>query len=384
MNTRVLHLISSMDPYTGGPARALTGLAKAQKRCGLDVCISSTYARNADLRLVDQLRDHKIDIHMIGPVYTPLALHHRMNSCLEKLVGDADVIHIHALWEQIQHKGAVIARRKMKPYIIRPCGMLAKWSLAQKHFKKQLFLALRVRNNLNKASLIHFTTQMEKELASVLQLEANSIVIPNGLDLSEFSQLPELGRFRKKYPQTRGKLVIAYLGRLHYVKGLELLIPAFAKVKSENTMLVIIGSGDNHYLKKIMSLVKQHGISDQVIFTGMLHGSDRIEALRDSDIFILPSYQENFGIAVAEALAAGLPVLISDQVNLQQEIRHAEVGAVFPNHIDQIADTMVKWINDTELRKATAARSRPFVWENYDWDKIALQWKEMYRKILIP
>jgi glycosyltransferase involved in cell wall biosynthesis len=113
----------------------------------------------------------------------------------------------------------------------------------------------------------------------------------------------------------------------------------------------------------------------------MLHGAERIAAMAEADLFALPSYQENFGIAVVEALAAGTPVVISDQVNIHQEISQAGVGGVVPTEIEPLAGELKRWMGDEKLRAGAASKAKAFVRERYDWEKIAARWEEHYRRL---
>ena len=126
----------------------------------------------------------------------------------------------------------------------------------------------------------------------------------------------------------------------------------------------------------------EHGVPpDRVIFTGMLRGRERVEALVDADLFVLPSYQENFGIAVIESLAAGTPVVISDQVNICNEIRAAGVGGVVPTQVEPLAPEIARWMSDERLRSDASRRAIPFVRERYDWNQIARRWVEHYETL---
>jgi glycosyltransferase involved in cell wall biosynthesis len=145
-----------------------------------------------------------------------------------------------------------------------------------------------------------------------------------------------------------------------------------------DAMLVLVGPDSEGFRNQVELMVRQHALEDRVLLTGMLTGRDRIEALADATLFSLPSYHENFGMSVIEALAAGLPVIISDHVYLHQEVALARVGAVVPLNIDALAAELARWMADKELRAAAAARARTFVREKYDWRQIAGHWVGHY------
>jgi glycosyltransferase involved in cell wall biosynthesis len=378
---RVLHVISNIDPSLGGTSTALIELARAQRRVPIDVSVLSTFNTPSDLA-ADQLRRDGVSVSLVGPTDQPLMRHPEIEPALRQRIHEFDVVHIHALWEEIQHRAAVVARETNIPYVITPHGMLDPWSLRQSKWKKKIYLALRMRKNLNRAAAIHYTSDIERDLARRLRLKARTIVEPNGVDLGEFDDLPPHGAFRIKHELAGNRPIVLFLGRLHPKKGLDLLIPAFAGAAPQNAVLIIVGpEGQEGYLEHVRGLAKQHEIADRVIFTGMLRGRARIEALVDADLFCLPSHQENFGIAVVEALAAGCPVLISDQVNIHREITAAGVGVVVPMDVEALRTAMYEWLSQPHLRAEASTRAPAFVRRRYDWNVIAQHWAAHYAKL---
>jgi glycosyltransferase involved in cell wall biosynthesis len=379
---KVLHVISSIDPRSGGPPVALIGLAEAQRAIGLEVFVVATWTKGADLTAADRLRQQGIRVNLVGPCLRPLVWHRRIGPVVREETTRAEVVHVHGVWEEVQHRACRVAQSLGKPYIIRPCGMLDPWGLRQRALKKKIYLYWRLRRNLNRAAALHFTAPAEHALTEPLRLVPAAIVEPNGVDLTEFAELPVRGTFRSRYPQPDGRLLVLFLSRLHHKKGLELLIPAFAQTAASDAFLVLAGPDSDGYQAKLAELARRHGLADRVIFTGMLHGKERIAALADADLFVLPSYQENFGLAVVEALASQTPVLISDQVNIHEDIRSAGVGGVVPAEVAPLAAELKRWLADTELRMAAASRARAFVQERYDWRPIAHRWAGHYERLV--
>ena len=377
----ITHVISGLDPRAGGPPAALFGLARALKAVGVDLTVVSTWQQDDNLVLVDGLRQEGVDVKIVGPVQGRLGRHRDLSTMLDSAVANTSIVHIHAVWEEIQHQAARLAQRNGTPYIIRPCGMLDPWCLDQKRLKKKLYMIWRLRKDLDRATAIHFTSNAERDLTHPLHIKAPSIVEPNGVDLTEFEDLPQPGAFRAKHPQIADRPLLLFLSRLHHKKGLDLLIPAFAKLTGD-AILVLAGPDSDGYRAQIESWVQDRGLTDRVVFTGMLYGSDRVAAMVDADLFVLPSYQENFGIVVVEALAAGTPVVISNQVNIHDRITQAGVGVAVPTEIDALAGQLKRWLTDDDLRRQAASQARAFVWANYDWRQIAEKWKARYREML--
>jgi glycosyltransferase involved in cell wall biosynthesis len=380
---KVLHVISSIDPRAGGPTAALEGLALAQQRAGMTVTVLSTYAIDEQLQVADVLRDGGVVVELAGPTAGRFRRHHSIPSIVRDAVANSEVVHIHGLWEQVQYEAAVAAGEGRVPFIFRPCGMLDPWSLSQNRLLKRLFLELRFRRVLNRAALIHFTSEMEQDLTRALNLTAESIVVPNGIQPEEFAKLPGRGEFVERFPVLNGQRIVLFLGRVHPKKGIDLLIPAFAQAKLDKTMLVIAGPDNDGYRDRLKLLAREEGISDRVLFTGMLHGRERLQALVDADLFVLPSRQENFGIAVIEALAAKCPVVISDQVNIHEEVAAAGVGGVVRLDIAALAQEIKRWMGDDALRLSVAQKARDFVFTHYDWDEITARWGEVYNNLAL-
>jgi glycosyltransferase involved in cell wall biosynthesis len=378
---RILHVISNIDVSFGGTSTALAALARAQRLAGLDVHIFSTFSTPSE-SAADELRRDGVGVTLIGPTTQPLSRHPQIEFSLREQMPKADIVHIHALWEEVQHRAARVARSLGKPYVMTPHGMLDPWSLGQSKWKKRLYLAMRLRSNLNSATAIHYTSEIERDLATPLRLKPRTIVEPNGVDLAEFQDLPARGGFRAKHAMLAGDRPIAlFLGRVHPKKGLNLLVPAFAQAAPANAVLVIVGPEADGYGDEIRAMAKQHGVADRLLFTGMLRGRDRIEAFVDADLFALPSYQENFGIAVVEALASGCPVLISDQVNIHREITAGGVGGVVPTEVEPLTRELGRWMGDQNLRREAGARGPAFVRERYDWNRIAEHWAAHYASL---
>lgn len=373
-------MVSNLDPRSGGPAEALRGLAAAQVGAGLTVRVLATRKHGTGTGFADELRARGVAVQLVGPCYGPLCWRPGLGHAVRDAVRTASVVHIHALWEDVQHQAARAARRLGRPYIIRPCGMLDPWSLSQGRLKKRLYLRWRLRGDLNRASALHFTTPIERDLTVPLRLSAPALVEPNGVRLDEFVALPPRGGFRTRHGISSAARVCLFLGRLHPKKGLDLLLRAFAGTEP-GCHLIVAGPDPDGYGKALQLEVARLGITNRVHFVGMLQGAEKLGALTDADLFVLPSRQENFGNAVVEALAAGIPVVISDQVNLWPEIKGTGVGGVTALDIPALTAELRSWLSDGPDRPAVAERARALVRERFDWDAIARRWTAHYARL---
>ncbi len=380
LRCRVCHVISGIDIDNGGPPVALAGLAAAQVRAGLEVTILSTWRFAQSHEVAADLRSKGIRVQLIGPATEPMSRHPGIVPAAEALAGECDVFHIHSMWEAIQHRTCRVLQRAGKPYVYRPAGMLDPWNMSKSRLRKRLYLALRARRNLNRAAAIHFTTAIERDWVARLGLTPPALVEPLGMNFAEYEQLPAAGTFRNQHPRLAGRRMVLFLGRIHRGKGLEVLIPAMGKLKDRDVCLVIAGP-DGNFRAEADELIHQHGLGDRVIFTGLVMGGQKLAVLADADLLALPSYHENFGLVVVEALAAGTPVIVSDQVGLYPEIQAAGVGAAVGLDVTALAECLDRWLADEVLRSAAANKARPWVRERFNWDIIAAHWGRHYDQI---
>lgn len=389
---RVLHVISGIDPVNGGPTNALLGLTAAQARLGMVVMVVATWQQPAGRDNAQAFRDQGVSVRMIGPAAGALSRHPQIAPVLCEQIGSADIVHIHALWEEIQHRTARLCQELGKPYLIRPCGGFQPWAMRQGWLKKRLYLAIRLRRNLDRAAAIHCTSGAERDAVMAMRLRAPAIVEPNGVDMRAFSSVTrEQGRvFLSEMLAKQGialgeRKVVIFLGRLHPSKGLDVLVPAFidaAKRGAGDAMLVIAGPEQDHGTAvMVRRSAAEAGLADRIVMTGMLSRQQSAKALAGADLFALTSYTENFGISVIEALAAGCPVIISDQVEVQETIRGAGVGEVMPLDRTATAEALMRWLGDDALRRAAGAKARQFAAKHFDWNQIAMRWGGHYAKL---
>ncbi|MCG8400015.1 MAG: glycosyltransferase [Firmicutes bacterium] len=380
MCIKVLHVIPTLDPINGGPVNAIEGLTSSLHNHNVKVEILAPYREGESLVVANRLKQQNIKVTRVGPVRGAIGYHPQLKTIAYKAVSRNDVTHIHSLWEDVQHHAARASQKQKKPYIIRPCGMLDPWSLNQSKYRKKIYLALRLRKNLNRATALHFTAQAEHDLTRPLNLKPPGIIEPNGLNLSEFETLPSPNAFRNAHPEIGDRPYILFLSRIHPKKGVNLLIPAFTDAAPPNCTLVIAGPSEPDYLALIKQLTVKHGIEDRVLFPGMLAGEVKHAAYAEAMLFILPSYQENFGIVVIEALACGTPVVTTTAVNLSDALMNKPFAFISTPDVEGVTDALRKALAQ-QCTNAKSQRSITFVYENFGWDQIAKNWAKHYDEI---
>lgn len=378
---RIVHVCGSIDPAAGGPAVVLKWLAIGLAQRGHEVVAVTADAPENVANEARELSQVGAVLRACGPAHGPFAKGRHTADALRREINPAtDVVHIHGLWQHTPHAACRLARKRGVPYVVRPCGMLDPWSIAQGALKKRLFLRLIAATDLRNASRVHFTAPLEQTLTENLGIPMKGVVIPNPIDRAEFEPPPPPGALRVEH-RLGDRPIVAFLSRIHPKKGPEILIKAFARGAPENAALVIIGDGEPAYVEGLHALARDEGIADRVLFTGILRGRERIRALADADLFCLPSYQENFGVAVIEACAAGVPVLTSDKVNTYPMILEAGVGRIEPVDIERFTAGIRDMLADREALRRLGARARKWALETYDRERVMDRVIEMYESV---
>ena len=309
---KVLHALETLSPRYGGPVSVLLALAEAQQQAGHEVTVVTTnadYPRGAFREPGwGTLAQGAVPVYYAPVQLGPLRFSMQFAAYLEKAVAQFDIVHIHGLYRFPPTYAAWQARRQGVPYVMRPHGAIDPYLYSKSSAGSVRFKRLYERwfdlPNLHAAGAIHYTAEEERERASFLRLRAQSFVVPNGLDWARYQQLPARGGLRARWHLGEAPVVL-FLGRLHFKKGLDLLIPAFDGLRRRvpDAQLVIAGPENDDYGLKVRGWVRERGLEAAVHFVGPLHGADVVQAYMDADVFALPSYAENFGMAVAEAMA---------------------------------------------------------------------------------
>lgn len=389
---KLLHITPSYYPAFrfGGPIQSVHLLNKTLVKKDVRVDVLTTNAGNSKQSMGEWMNgcmkeDGWCHFDGIRVKYLSFVGYEHYNFSLQmvkeiwKIIDDYDLVDITAVWNFPVLAGALISLIKKKPYIISPRGTIYKETIELKStaFKK-LYFNLFAKHYLNKASAIHFTTEDEKEkVTSYLKLKASSFVIPNGVDLNRITQsaVPKSNLIGKKY--------LLILGRIDKKKGFDLLIPAFANVatKFNDIQLVIAGNLETSYYHSIIPFIQKYGISDRVIFTGEVTGDDKWSLYKNAFMFVLPSYSENFGMSVVEAMACGCPVVISDKVGIYKEVSDNNAGIIVKTTVESLQVGIHKLLNDEQLRIKIASNGRAMVEKFYDIDKVADAMIVQYKNI---
>ena len=386
---KILHVIPSVALVRGGPSEAVLQIVQALNHIGVEAEIATTNDNGS--QLLDVPLGKCIDYQQVSvrffPRFSPpinsvreFAFSTGLTNWLWHNIKGYDLLHIHAIFSYASTAAMAIARLQKVPYIIRPIGQLCTWSLQQRAFKKQLYLKIIEKGNLNHSHKIHFTTTAEQQEAAHLKLTCPSFVLPLGTSIT-----PKIAdarqHLRRHFNLPADEPIILFLSRLHPKKGLDYLIPALGKLSDYRFTLVLAGSGTPEYENYLKSLVVNHGIENKSYFTGFVKGEFKDLLIQGADLFTLTSHSENFGVAVLEALAGGIPALVTPGVALGDMITQQQLGYVTELNVNAIASTIEQILSHPEKMREMGDRAREFILDNYTWDSVAAKMAAVYQDI---
>ena len=403
---KVLHIIPSVATVRGGPSQAVLEMVKALNNLNIEAEIATTNDNGTELlnvplgKCTDYQQVPVWFFSRFSPPIHPLrefAFSRELTIWLWQNIRNYDLLHIHAIFSYSSTIAMAIARIQKIPYIIRPLGQLCTWSLKQSAMKKQLYLRIIEKSNLNHSQSIHFTSEAEQQEASLLNLTSSSFVLPHGLSIPAI--IPNAyQRLRQQFNLPVDEPIILFLSRLHPKKGLDYLIPALGKISHHRFTFILAGSGEPDYENEIKSLLVSEGIENRTHFTGFVQGETKDLLMQGADLFALTSYSENFGISVIESLAAGTPVIITPGVALSDIVAQQQIGYVAQLDVDEIATAIQHFLDQPQESKnmgdsygalvpsgtlCERYRARQFILDNYTWDSIASRMISVYKDLLL-
>ena len=379
---KVLHVIHTLDPASGGPPSVAVSLAAAQARLGHDVCLAHYGADHVEcggaygrIPCLDKVGHN---------VMSPLGRWERWTAhCaqreLRRIVPAFDVVHLHEMWHPLVAAAAAVARKQGVPYVVTPHGMLDPWCLRQKALKKRAALALGWRKVLDRAAFLHVLNADEGRLLEPLRLASRVETFPNGIFLDETAAAEKQDRSAPA-PARPGNRTVLFLGRLHYKKGLDYLAAAFAILRRSvpDAQLVVAGP-DEGAREGFLREVERYGLTENVCLPGPLYGERKRAALRGAACFCLPSRQEGFSVAVLEAMASRLPVVISEACHFP-EVAQYGAGRVVPLEPEQIAAGLCQVLQDRGAAERMGRAGFELVQSRYTWSQIATHMTAAYAR----
>ncbi len=387
-----MHVIPGLAARTGGAAFSVVASARALQRLGHSVTIYTTDAATpAHSRVArggitqDEMPPHadELDIRMF-PVRAPyrLAYAPALRRALAGDIAGHDFVHIHSLFLYPQYAAYREAWRAGVPYVVSPHGALDPYLRQRGRLRKSVVETLWQRRMLLRAAAIHVTSDEEQRQIAETGIRTRAIVVPNAVDFEAFASPPEPSLFRDRFLGGSNAPLVLYHGRLSEKKGLDILIDAFASVRVEfsDARLAIVGPDDEALSRPLAEQARRLGVADAVVFTGMLRDARLADALAAADVWAMPSHGENFGVAVVEALAAGLSVVTSLYVNIANEIAAAGAGVIADLTAGAFAQAIAALLRQPDQRAALRGRAQEFA-ERYSWQTAGERMFALYESV---
>jgi len=359
---RVFLAATSLSPQYGGPAVSVSRLALALSGAGADVGLWT--------------QDGSALTTVLLPPQLPKGLTRLSGLALEALGQfSPDVLHDNGLWLVHNHRLAALASHRGLARLVSTRGMLEPWARSHKKWKKDLAWAFYQRRDLTRANALHATAATEAQNLARLNLGVPVHTIPNGVDIPE---LPA----RELAGVDESQRTALFLGRLYPVKGLPLLIKAWNRVRPEGWRLVLAGPDEAGHQAELEALIRNTGLTGTISFAGPLAGQAKARCLAGADLFILPSFSESFGMAVAEALAHSLPVVTTSGTPWPM-LRERGCGWTVDATVDGIAEGLRQAAShDSKTLRAMGAKGRVWMASEFGWDRVARQFVTTYERIL--
>lgn len=385
----ILHVVTYFTPCfsAGGVVNAAYQIAKKQVEEGHNVCVYTTDSCQERLELEN---NYNVDVNGIKVFYfknisntvktkltidTPISL----IGYLKKTVNDFDIIHIH----EHRHSLAIATHRYAKknnvPYVLQAHGSVLPFF--QKEKLKEIFDKIWGFDILNDACKVFALTEVEKEQYLKMGVDERKIeIVPLGINLEEYDNLPSKGKFKSEFNIKDDEKLIVFLGRIHEIKGLDLLVKSFNKIKCDNIKLAIIG-GDYGYLNSVKALIKDLKLEDRIIFPGVLIGEAKKEALVDCDIFVMPSRYESFTTSGLEAMACSKPLILTKNNHIHDWVE-GNVGITCEFDENELANRIEKLLNDTKLCDEFGKNGRQLIENKYNWTKVEKEIERIYNSVI--
>lgn len=382
---RILHAIADLARENGGPAQACIELARLMARRGHEVTIVTT-----DRGLPPE---HRGEVPCGGGTGAVRVESFRGNTPrfwgtswamrrrLAELIPNADVVHLHSLYLFHDWAAGAYCRKSATPYVVRPHGTLDPFMYRRHRWRKAMVDTLFQTAVLRSATGLHYTTDEERELARPYAQNPRGWVVPNGVDMFMYTDLPTKAALRARYPQIGDRKVVLFFGRLNFKKGVDVTIASFKALARERDDIFLLLVGPDDGLRTAAERwIADAGLGDRTLFTGMVSGEEKRCVLGGSDIFILPSQSENFGISVIEAAASGMPVIVSDRVNLRHDVEEEQAGLVASPTAAAFTERLRFLLDNPLAADAMGKRGAQMVARRFAWDALSERYEAMYRE----
>ncbi|MHB9131978.1 MAG: glycosyltransferase [Armatimonadota bacterium] len=374
----ILHIAAGLWKRTGGPATSVCGYCAALARAGCRVTLATLDGPLAEG--VYACREAGVDVQLFPLTGgQSVGYSRQMATALPRLVESATLVHTHGIWQYPNWQAGALARSYHKPLIVSPHGCLDPWCLRKSRVKKWLVAQVFSNHILRQAACLHATAVSELDGFRQYGLRQPAAVIPIGVDLPHQQANPEL--VNEQFPSCRGKRLLLYLSRIHPVKGPLDLVNAWRIIAPAHPdwHLLIAGPDDQGHLAAVLDAINKAGLAERTTYAGPLYGDARAAALAAAELFVLPTHSENFAIVVAEALAAGVPVITTHGAPWEGIPAH-NCGWWVPVGAEALAEALHDALTLTphELG-AMGNRGQAWMLDEFSWEAVAREMLAMYQ-----
>ena len=388
-NLRILVTAAGIAPSTGGGRVGILGMCRGLAKRGHQVTLLTTNADGSGI--IDAPLGKPVDQEGVETYFYQAQLGNvfslPMATALKRMIPQSDIVLIHSLYQFTSTIAAYYCRKNKVPYVLRPHGTLDPFLVYRRRWLLKLaYIKLFEVRNFRGAAAVQYSSVMEENMTQrFVDGSIRSLVIPEGIGLEKFAKIPIRGSFRARYPEMVGKTLILFLGRFDQKKGVELLVESFSELalSRADVHLLLVGGGDGDYINKIMGMLQDRGITHRSTYAGMISEQEKIEALTDADIFVLPSRGENLGIAVVEAMACSIPVIISDQVGIWQEVAEAEAGIVTRCDSAEIISAMEELVGDPFRMRRLGENGKNLAAMQFTQGRMAERMEEAFKRLIV-
>jgi glycosyltransferase involved in cell wall biosynthesis len=304
-------------------------------------------------------------------------------SWLGRHVTDYDLVHIHAVFSFVSVSAAWWSRRRDVPYIVCPHGVMNRHGMTQRRPLLKLLSFRLIEKPLLRNGAIHFTSNRERAETEPITTRRGSHVVPLGIDLAPFLNLPSSERFLARWPAAAGREIVLFLSRINPVKGLDQLLEAFGHLHRTRpaALLIIAGNGDPNYAKTLEAQATSLGVANAVLWVGFLDGVDKLSAFAAAHAFVLPSRSESFGLALIEAMAAGVPCVTTHGVAVSEDISAHEAGLVVTGEARPLAEALDRLLRDAMLGHRLAANARALAVKRFSLEAMGTRLQKFYEEL---
>ncbi len=385
---KVLHVIPSLSKEKGGPTQITLEMIQALRQQGVEAEIVTTNDNGKkvlDVPLYQCVEYEQVPVWFVPRFALPLKdfiFSAALTRWLWQHIEHYDLVHTHYLFSYAPTCAAIIARWQKIPYIVTPYGMLTPWALNHQRRKKQVYAPIE-RQNLRHAIAAHCSTKEECQDVANFRVNTPTFMVPYGVKVP-LSQTQAPQQLRRRYQIAPETPVVLFLSRFHSKKRPDLLIQALGKLVAQNQPfhLLLAGSGTPEYESYLHNLIHSLGLDSCTSFTGFVTGTEKQILLQGADVFVLPSFSENFGIAVVEAMLARLPVIITPEIYIATDIAAAQAGIVVEGEVEKLVEAITKVLKDSQLRQQLGNLGFQLAQQRYSWRAIASQLSDIYSKLL--